>query len=289
MSSISVGPTSYVSSRQVGDATVTAINEGTVLWAPELTAPEAEWRAAIPEADEQGRVSADHHAFHIRLGDASILVDAGLDDPGSAWSEQWLADWPGARRTPGLTAGLASIGVRPEDITHIIITHAHYDHVQGLHRFQNGRPVPRFSHARILLGRGEWASQPLEEADETDFSVRSALADSGLLELVDGDREVVPRLWMLHAPGESPGHSIVRLTSAGETFYALGDLFHHACEVAHPEWAVPWAEPVTMRSTRDRFMAEAAEAGALVAFAHEPFPPWGRIVRVNGVYRWDRG
>jgi hypothetical protein len=43
-----------------------------------------------------------------------------------------------------------------------------------------------------------------------------------------------------------------------------------------------------MRTSRNRYMAEAADGGALVAFAHEPFPPWGRIVGADGGYRWQR-
>lgn len=279
--------TFYVSSRTIGAAVVTAINEGTVLWAPELTAPEGEWRAAMADVDAEGRIAADHNSFHIRLDDASILIDAGLDDPGSAWSEGWLKEWPGARRTPGLPAGLESIGVQPEDITHVIITHTHFDHVLGLAVEGNGRLEPRFPHARVLIGRGDL---PAETGDaESDIAARlRTIKQSGLLEPVDGDREVAPGLWMLHAPGESPGHSVVRLVSGDAAFYALGDLFHHACEVEHVEWAVPWAEQKTMRASRERFLHEAADRGALATFAHEPFPPWGRIVRADGGYRWQR-
>src|SRR5437764_12835874 len=109
--------TDYVTTRRIGRAAVTAINEGAVRWAPDLHAPEADWRRAMPEADAAGRILVDHHAVHIRLGNASVLVDAGLDDPSSAWGRRWLAEWPAAQRTPGLQAGLASIAVRPEQIT----------------------------------------------------------------------------------------------------------------------------------------------------------------------------
>lgn len=78
----------YVTSRRVGDATVSVINEGTLYWAPELTAPEEEWRRAIPEADAEGRIPIDFHVVHVWLGGASILVDAGFDDPASSWGRR---------------------------------------------------------------------------------------------------------------------------------------------------------------------------------------------------------
>jgi glyoxylase-like metal-dependent hydrolase (beta-lactamase superfamily II) len=279
----------YVSSRRVGAATITAVNEGTVLWAPELTAPAAEWRQAMPEADDAGRIPVDHHALYIRFGEASVLIDAGLDDPSSPWSQSWLAIWPGARRTPGLQAGLASVGVRPDEITHVIITHAHYDHVVGLTVEREGRHLPRYPNARVLLGRGEWDGNPELQNPDSDIALRlRAIEGHGLLDLVEGDRDVVPGLRMIHAPGESPGHSIVRLISQGEYFYALGDLFHHACEVEHLDWSVPWVDQVTMQTSRRKLLSEAATTGATVVFAHEPFPPWGRIVRVGVDYGWQR-
>ena len=62
----------------------------------------------------------------------SILIDPAYDDPGTAWDQAFAAKWPGITRTPGLAAGLASIGVRPEEITHVLITHAHDDHFAGV-------------------------------------------------------------------------------------------------------------------------------------------------------------
>ena len=94
---------------------------------------------------------------------------------------------------------------------------------------------------------------------------------------------------MLHAPGETPGHSIVRVDSAGEWFYALGDLFHHASEVGasrlgvavgrSPDACAPRASASSRRGCR---------AGRLVNFTHERFPMWGRIVATDDGYRWER-
>ena len=106
---------------------------------------------------------------------------------------------------------------------------------------------------------------------------------------MDGDREVAPGVAMLHAPGETAGHCVVRLDAGGERFYALGDLFHHACEVEHLDWASPWVDLAAMRASRERLLAEAVPTNAIVVFTHEPFPPWGRIVQAGEGYRFERG
>jgi glyoxylase-like metal-dependent hydrolase (beta-lactamase superfamily II) len=284
-------PASYVSSRRIGDATVTVINDGMlpIPVASVFPADEAAWILAHGEVDGQGRLPSDQAVIHLRIGDASVLIDPAYDDPGTAWDRAFAAKWPGITRTPGMAAGLASIGVRPEEITHVLITHAHDDHFAGVIATRDGRGEIRFPNARHLINRADWEGNPRRDRPGYDLSTRlGAVADRGLLDLVDGDQEIVPGVTMLHAPGETRGHSIVRVESAGERFYALGDLFHHASEVTHLDWASPWVDLPVMRASRDRFLAEAAPTGATINFTHERFPMWGRIVATDDGYRWER-
>lgn len=280
---------SYVSSRSIGDATVTVISEGTLPWAPEIQALELEWRRAMPEADANGVLPLGINVVHIRTGDASILVDPGFDDPESSWQLEHGAASPGLTRTPGLEAGLAGIGVAPDQITHVLITHSHKDHFCGVAVVQGGRHVPRFPNARHLLGRHEWEGSPDRDRPDYDLSLRLGPVErQGLLDLVDGEREVVPGVTMIPAPGESPGHSIIRLRAGGESFYYVGDLFHHACEVEHSDWVSAGRDRAAMRVSRERLIAEAVPSGATVVFTHGPFPPWGRIVLEGEFHRWQR-
>ncbi len=92
---------------------------------------------------------------------------------------------------------------------------------------------------------------------------------------------------MLHAPGETPGHSIARITSAGTTFCYLGDLFHHTCEVEHPDWVSPGRDQAQARRSRMHVIADAAASDATLVYTHVPFPPWGRIVRTEGGATWE--
>src|SRR5437870_2988946 len=111
----------YVDSRRAGDATVAIISDGTLRLAPQLSAPEAEWRSAMRGGDQHGAMTFPMTLAHVRVpsgrGDASVLIDLGFDEPTPA------SQWPSADRSPGLVAGLASIGVAPEDVTHVLITH----------------------------------------------------------------------------------------------------------------------------------------------------------------------
>ncbi len=278
----------YVQTRPLGDVTVTAINDGSLASPVELTVAEEVWRQEI-DADAEGKVPADTHVLLVQSDDATILIDAGFDEPGSSWEQQYEEEWPGSVRTPGVVAGLASVGVKPQDITHILITHVHFDHVVGLAAERDGRLVPRYPNARVVLGRADWENPPEEHLGPEQRVRIGAVAEAGLLDLLDREREIVPGVRMIPMPGESPGHSVIRISSGRETLYAVGDLFHYAAEVAHPDWMVPWADPEQMAASRRKLLDDVVSTDALVVFSHEIFPPWGRIVQNEGHgFRWQR-
>lgn len=276
---------SFVATRQIGDATVTIISDATGLSTiikDLVGVPESSWRREVA-ANDDGEVRLGYNVAHVRIGAASILVDLGFDDPSP--SSPWKA--PRHLRTPGTPAGLAAIGVPPEDITHVLITHGHGDHVAGGSVERDGRRVPRYPNARHYLNRRDWDGLADRANPDSLAAIHlGTIERAGLLHLVDSDREIVPGVTLVHAPGETPGHSLVRVRSRGETFYFLGDLFHHPCEVAHLDWVARGRDAATMRASRERLVADALASDAVLAATHLPFPPFGRIERGAGGVRW---
>jgi glyoxylase-like metal-dependent hydrolase (beta-lactamase superfamily II) len=288
---IQMANTPYIATRQAGEATVTVISEGGLLWDARFPAPEVEWRRAMPEADAEGRVWLGLNVVIVRLGEALIVVDPGLDDPDSAWQRRRAEVWPRwpVRRTAGLAAALDELRIDPADVTHVVITHPHGDHYAGVVVEREGGFAPRFPNARHVMGRSDWEGNADRAEPGTDLVRLEVIDRLGLLELVDEARQIVPGVTLLPAPGESPGHIVVRVESREDVLYLLGDVVHHACEVEQIAWGPPHADLETLMATRRRLFAEAARRGALVINAHELFPPWGRIVAVDDGYRWVRG
>ena len=278
----------YISRRQFGEASVTVIDEASGLWPLELVGPDGEPIVNVPGTDAKGRALIGFHVVHIQTHDASILVDSGLDDPDTAWGREFEANWRSVRRTPGLKAGLAHIGVTPSDITHVLITHAHFDHIAGLTVERDGVQVPRFANATVFLGRGDWENNPERDTPGSEAAVRlGCIERHGLLHLVDADETIAPEVTMIPSPGESPGHCIVRVSSQGETFYALGDLFHHTAEVEHLDWVAPWVDRPSMLRSREKLLVEAKQTSATLAYTHHVFPPWGSVAETDGAWQWQ--
>ncbi len=282
------GRPEYVSTRKIGDAAISVISEGTLEWSPKMNAPEEELRRAIPELAERGKFTLGLNLAHVALANASILIDPGFDDPTSSWQARFGVKWPGSRRSPGLRAGLDRLGVAAAAVTHVLITHAHSDHFAGVTVERDGRDVVRFPQARHFIGRQDWLENPAREDPASELAERLGTVDRlGLLEVVDAEREVAPGVTIIPAPGETPGHCVVRVRSVGQSFYYVGDLFHHPCEVEHPGWIPANRDPGATGTSRRRVFAEAAASGATVVFSHDLFPAWGRILVTDGVFQWE--
>ncbi len=282
-------PAEYVASRRIGRATISIVSEGSLVWAPRLQAPEEDWRREVPEADANGKVTLGLNCAIIRIDGATLVVDPGFDDPNSSWQQRLAERWPGMVRSPGLHAELASLGIHPDEVTHVVISHAHEDHFAGVAVERDGRLVVRFPRARHLLGRPDWDGNPLRTARDSELAARLGTIERlGLLDLLDGEFEVVPGVVVIPAPGETAGHTVVRVQSGDEVFYYLGDLFHLPCEVEHVDWVPARRDLESTLASRRRVIADAAANRATLVFTHGRFPPWGRIELGGNGYRWIR-
>ncbi len=88
----------------------------------------------------------------------------------------------------------------------------------------------------------------------------------GLLHLVAGDLDLGHGLRICHTPGETPGHQTLRLESAGQVLYCVGDLYHHIVEVEQPTWSVTWADAAANVLSRQQIAGAAlAEKAKLIA------------------------
>lgn len=253
----------YVTELSIGAARVTAIRSSSVSlpgtsFAQALSLEPEPWQQRLPELFARP-FELPVYCFHIAVPGASILVDTGASAPIGTWS---------VRPTPGTVAGLAEVGVRPEEITHVMITHAHWDHHIDLTEERDGELVPVFPGARCLLNRAD--RNPSAPAGSLYSRTLGVVDTLGLLDTVEGDHEIVPGVTMLHFPGETPGHSLLRLESAGETCYFTGDLFHLDQMLRYPDVMMNHSRNPAMVESRRRFLAEVVREGDLLLIPHTP-------------------
>lgn len=281
---------------QVGAARVAIVTIGIGRWimAEQLRAPLGGW--TVDDLAPIDQISpVPFQSTHVALGEASVVVDP-MDY--AVWRDAhgWMAQsWHVS--TPRLDRQLADFGIASTDVTHVVLTHAHDDHfsVASVEDKASGSRRPLFPSARYIAQRADWTPEGqdsiqaslLEEERLPGVAERwmGELFRRGMVDLVDGDHDIAPGIRLIHTPGETPGHAVVRVHSNGQTLYVLGDLFHHPIEIEHPDWLPVWVEPVTTLASRRSLMDAALAEDALLVAAH--IPGVGRLHKgVHGVH-WE--
>jgi len=208
----------------------------------------------------------------VRTPRHTVVIDTGV---GNDKPREENALWH--RRKGTFLDDLAACGVQPDQVDIVICTHMHIDHVGWNTRLEHGRWVPTFPHAAYLFAGDEWEYWQWEkDACIADSVV--PLVDAGRARMVPADHVIDPWLRFEPAPGHTPGHVTVRLsTSAGQAVFA-GDLMHRAVQVAEPQWSSKFCyDPKQAAATRREFVERHADSGVLIIPAHFPRP--GYIVR----------
>ena len=275
---------------KIGAATISVINVGDMKadltdW---LKLSQDEWSPTYAEYFE-GPFAVPVLCVHIKLPEVSVLVDAGSYNLSPSSPDALPAYQP----PPDLLDSLDQVGVLPEEIDHVIITHEHYDHYNGATIEKGVSYTPCFPNARHYIGRSDWESPKLQKAlqdpDSTESHTLGVLRNQGLLEMVDGNRNLGNDahgndIRIIAAPGETPGHQILRVHTQGETLYCLGDLYHHPVEVEQPQWTVNWADVDANLNSRRALEEVSPTENALLIATH--IPTIGRLERTESGVAW---
>lgn len=220
----------------------------------------------------------------VRMGSELVLVDSGAGP---------LFGPIGGK----LAAHLASAGVKPEQITAVILTHAHGDHMGGL--LDPATKAPVFKNARHFIHRREYefwtSSSPdlsglaLPEADKQSFIAGAQTHLTALkFDKIKGGEKLLDGLEIIDAPGHTPGHIALLFSSGNDQLLHLVDsTHHHVLSFEHPDWSFAFdADPATASATRKRLL-DRASADRLRTFgAHLPFPGLGHV-RILGKGRYE--
>lgn len=219
-------------------------------------------------------------SYLVRSGSNLVLVDTGMGPRQRAGFE-----FPPGR----LDQALLGVGVSPGDVTHIVHSHLHIDHV-GWNTVENpnGSYRPFFPNAKYLIQQAEWdywmtpEHLPLRRNQHLRECVEP-LKDTASLQLVVGERAIDQNLTFVSTPGHTPGHVAIGVYSEGERGVIVGDASHHPAQLLHPDWSpsADW-DPVLSARSREQLFVDAEADGHRWIAGHWPFPGFGRILRLDG-------
>ena len=262
---------------QIGELTVEPVFDG-VMKAPATAfqgTTDEQWAPHRQFLDADGRLEFALGGFLVRTLDGRrILVDAGIGAR-SGTMMNGLGEYQGG----DLLNGLARIGLQPGDITDVIFTHLHFDHVgwashEGAIVFPNA--TYRCHSSDWEHFRGNERVEPILRPIENRLS---PFDDSGPL---------CPGIDAMCAPGHTPGSTILVLASGASRGLLLGDVVHCPVELIDEEWTgLGDVDRELAKRTRNQLAREIEGTDTPVAAAHFPGMVFGRLLSANGRRFWQ--
>ena len=259
---------------QIGELQAWALRDGGITLPVDSEALPWSDRAAIARTleaagDPVDAVNLSIQSLLVRDGERLVLVDAGA---GGQMDTQNL-----------LVSSLAAAGFQPGDVTDILISHAHGDHIGGLVS-ADGNLV--FPNAVIRMSAPEWA----------DLTATAEQAGAGALveaitprvETFDPGAQITASITAMPLAGHTPGHSGYEIVSGEERLLYIGDAMHSAIlSVRHPDWVNAWdTDSDAAVGSRVGLLEMGADHSLMIYGVHFPYPGLGRFQREGGGFIW---
>ena len=226
--------------------------------------------AAHAEFVIDGMIEFALGGFVLQLGDRTVVIDCGL----------------GPMKTDGgmeggqFLASLDALGVQPSDVTDVLFTHLHFDHVG----WATQKGVVVFPNATYRCHRADWAHFV---DDPAGGAARKMAPVADRMEFWESDTTIFPGLDVQGAPGHTPGSTIMVVSHGKDRAMLLGDVVHCPLELVEDDWqAVFDVDPVLAQRTRAAVARELEGTNTAIAAAHFPGLQFGRLLETGGKRSW---
>jgi len=216
----------------------------------------------------------------IQSGKQVILLDTGL-----GWGLDHGSDYTD---TSNLLTNLDIFGIKPEDVTHVVLSHLHFDHAAGSTRIDvQNRTQATLPNAHYFVQKLEWfyaaekAAEP-NNAREIGYQMDELYklhAENRLVLIQDNYFELIKGIDLIHTGGHTPGHQIVKIHDRDETAYYLGDLVPSELHINNYFMMQVDVDPIQAKKAKTILLKQAYDEGATLLFYHSIHTKAGTLSR----------
>jgi len=246
--------------------------------------PKALWSKTNP-ADERNRVELATQLLLLKSDSKIILIDTGV---GQSWDEKFEDIYRVDHSVFSLEDSLTKAGVSRNEITDVILTHLHFDHVGGSLMMENGKFVPTFPNAtyHVQVKHLEWALSPADK-DKASF-IRDRflpLAEHGVLHGVDGATQFDDEIELILDHGHTFYQQIVKISDGNQTLFHTGDMMPFSSHIPIPYVMAYDIMPMETIKAKKITLKKAFEEEWRLFFQHDPFTPVATITETEKGFR----
>jgi glyoxylase-like metal-dependent hydrolase (beta-lactamase superfamily II) len=242
--------------------------------------PKKIW-SRFTEADENNLIAMETNLFVLHAHGKNILYDTGLGDCLSDKEKKIYA----VTGDTAMETGLKNIGLTPDDIDIVFLSHLHTDHSGGSVRNVDGRYIPRFPKARYIVQKREWddAMHPNERTAAVYIPERlEVLEKSGRLDLYEGDFEIMPDINAVVTGGHTPGHQAIEAVSDGVTVVYYADILPSSYFLKIPYVSGLDLDPTRTMDVKRQLYERLVVQNNAIVFDHDIKIKIGKLVQEDG-------
>ncbi len=238
--------------------------------------PRALWSRVCPP-DELNRIGLACNCIILRRPDALVLVETGCGDRFTE-KERHIFAIGGS----SLSSALHQLGLEPESITHVVLTHLHFDHAAGALEMKGEDLIPVCPNATHFVQRGEWDDALAgKSVMKSSYIVEDleALSRSGRVEYLHGDADILPGLSVQVTGGHTPHHQAVVARDGGQTLVYAGDLIPTRAHLS-PYWIMAYdMNPYETLLKKRELVERASSEGWIIAWDHDAEMAFSTLTR----------
>lgn len=232
--------------------------------------PKVLWEKTNP-SDQKNRIEMAARTLLIDNGKRRTIVDTGV---GQGWDPKFSRIYGIDNSKYTLSDSLKAAGLSAADITDVILTHLHFDHVGGATFVDgDGAVKPAFPNATYYVQKRqyEWAIHPSEKDQASYHNEKYVpLFEQERLRLLEGETEFLPGVYLKITNGHTVAHQTLLVTDGKETLYHPGDTIPTSSHIPLPYIMGYDNSPLTTLEEKKDILAEASERNFILFFEHDP-------------------
>jgi len=242
--------------------------------------PKTLWSKQV-HVDEINRIEMVTRTLLLESNDRKILIDTGNGDK---WLPRHKEIFKIELDSYILPQSLAAHGISVDEITDVICTHLHFDHVGGNTRIEDGKVVPVFPNATYWVQEENWklANKPSEK-DRASYLAENwaVLAENNMLEILKSERELFDDIKLEIVHGHTLGQQLPVISDGSTTLMYGADLFPMKAHIPIP-WVMAYDnEPMRSIAEKKRILPGLLEKDAIIFFEHDPQSIACKLISTN--------
>ncbi len=230
--------------------------------------PKPLWEKTNP-ADDKNRIQLGVRCLLIQSDSKKILVETGI---GNGWDEKFQKIYKVDQSETDLMLSLKEKGIDPSEITDVILTHLHFDHVGGAVIFENGNPQPAFPNATYHIQKEHFEySQNCSDKDRGSFINNRflPLIEEGVLNLLTQNR-FDDTIEFILVNGHTRAQQLLKLKDSGQTYLYAGDLIPFHSQIPIVYLMGYDIEPLKTVEEKKKYLTQAVDEEWKLIFGHDP-------------------